>query len=308
MRPVVWLASYPKSGNTWMRLLISALADRGEKLAINEMSERGGMASARGPFDSRLLIDSGLLTHDEIDALRPRLYEDMARDVQDANDADDDAADEHGLPVRFVKTHDAYTLTARGEPLLAGARGAKAAIVIVRDPRDVAPSLANHLRTGLDAAIAFMDDPKAGFCVSERRQPIQLRQLLPRWSGHVASWLDQRDLPIHLLRYEDLKRDTAAAFAAVLRFAGVTADDDAIARAVALADFGRLQAQERESGFTEWQDRNAGGRLFFRRGETGAWRSELTPEQAARIEAAHAPVMRRLGYDAAAAQAGTPSG
>ena len=49
-------------------------------------------------------------------------------------------------PVRFVKVHDAYTLTPKGEPLLAGRRGADGAIVIVRDPRDVAPSLANHNR------------------------------------------------------------------------------------------------------------------------------------------------------------------
>ena len=61
-------------------------------------------------------------------------------------------------PVRFVKAHDAYTLTPTGEPLLAGARGADAAIVIVRDPRDVAPSLANHNGTGIDEAIAFMND------------------------------------------------------------------------------------------------------------------------------------------------------
>ena len=64
-----------------------------------------------------------------------------------------------------MKAHDAYTLTPKGEPLLAGARGADGAIVIVRDPRDVAPSLANHNRSSIDDAIAFMNDKNAGFCV-----------------------------------------------------------------------------------------------------------------------------------------------
>ena len=61
---------------------------------------------------------------------------------------EDDADEEmepDTLPVRFAKVHDAYTFTPAGEPLLAGARGAQGAIVIVRDPRDVAPSLANHM-------------------------------------------------------------------------------------------------------------------------------------------------------------------
>ena len=69
----VWLASYPKSGNTWLRMLIGCLSLKdGEQVDINKSLERGGIASARGPFDHLTLIDSALLTHDEIDALRDR--------------------------------------------------------------------------------------------------------------------------------------------------------------------------------------------------------------------------------------------
>jgi hypothetical protein len=291
MTDVVWLASFPKSGNTWLRLLISAFSDKGEKLDINEMSARGGMASARVAFDQRLMIESGLLTHDEIEALRPRLQEEVARDWRD--DEDDERG---GLPVRFTKVHDAYTLTAAGEPMLAGINGARGAIIIVRDPRDVAPSLANHMQVSIDEAIAFMADPSSGFCMTERAQPIQLRQKLGGWSYHVATWLDQRDIPVHLVRYEDMQRDAEAALAAVLAFAGVATSREDLERAVAMADFSRVQAQERERGFTEWRDR-IGGKFFFRRGEAGAWKSELTHEQVARIETAHGPMMRRLGYD-----------
>ncbi len=144
MTRTIWLASYPKSGNTWLRMLIANLSAKDDTpVDINDLPERGGIASARGPFDYLTLIDSGLLTHDEIDALRPRVYEELASGAQD----DEYDAVEAPPPVRFVKVHDAYTLTPTGEPLLAGARGADGAIVIVRDPRDVAPSLASHSGT-----------------------------------------------------------------------------------------------------------------------------------------------------------------
>jgi aryl sulfotransferase len=289
----IWLASYPKSGNTWFRMLVANLSAKDDKpVDINDLPERGGIASARAPFDHLLLIDSGLLTHDEIDALRPRVYEELARGAED--DEYDAPADLP--PVRFVKAHDAYTLTAKGEPLLAGARGADGAIVIVRDPRDVAPSLANHNRSSIDEAIAFMNNPQAGFCVKTGRLHNQLRQQLPGWSGHVASWLEQPDIPVHLIRYEDMQADTIGTLRRGLEFAGRAASDEEIRRAVACADFAELQKQESERGFREAPRPQPGGQ-FFRRGVAGAWRDELNDEQVACIETAHAPMMRRLGYE-----------
>jgi aryl sulfotransferase len=294
----IWLASYPKSGNTWFRMLVANLSAKdGKPIDINDLPERGGIASARGPFDHLLLIDTGLLSHDEIDCLRPRVYEELARD------ADDDEYDTPPdvPPVRFVKVHDAYTLTPKGEPLLAGRRGADGAIVIVRDPRDVAPSLANHNNSSIDEAIAFMNDGNAGFCARPSRQHRQLRQKLLGWSGHIASWLGQTDIPVHLIRYEDMQADTIGSFRRALDFAGRPATDGEVGHAVACADFAELRRQEEDKGFSEASRRS--GKPFFRRGQAGAWNSELSTEQIARIEAAHAPMMRRLGYELAGATA-----
>jgi aryl sulfotransferase len=291
----IWLASYPKSGNTWFRMLVANLSAKdGKPVDINALPERGGIASARGPFDYLSLIDSGLLTHDEIDCLRPRVYEELA---SGAADDEYDTAQETP-PVRFVKMHDAYTLTPKGEPLLAGRRGADGAIVIVRDPRDVAPSIANHNRTSIDEAIAFMSDGEAGYCTKTGRQHSQLRQKLPGWSGHIASWLDQADIPVYPIRYEDMSADTVGTFRRALDFANRAASDEDIERAVAFAGFSEMRQQELTKGFRETP--RPGG-LFFRRGEAGAWRDELSAEQVARIEAAHAPMMRRLGYELASA-------
>lgn len=292
----IWLASYPKSGNTWFRMLVANLSTTDKPVDINDLPERGGIASAREPFDFFTLIDSDLLTHEETDALRPRVYEALAR-----GDEDDeyDAAPEQ-WEVRFVKTHDAYTYTSDDEPLLGGARGANGAILIVRDPRDVAPSLANHNRTNIDQAVAFMNDPGACFCASHDRLHNQLRQQLPSWSGYVDSWLRQTDIPVHLIRYEDMQADTEAVFRRALDFAGRPANDEQIRRAVAFARFDELRRQEQDNGFRE-APRSHAGEQFFRRGVAGGWRDELGAEQIARIEAAHAPMMQKLGYDLSAA-------
>lgn len=288
----IWLASYPKSGNTWLRMLLANLSAKDERpVEINDLSRWSGIASARDPFDRLLLIDSGLLTHDEADCLRPRVYEELARG------GSDDEQDPRETPpaVRFVKVHDAYTLTPLGEPLLAGARGADGAIVIVRDPRDVAPSLASHRNTSIDDAITFMNDRDAEFSANTTKQHSQLRQKLPGWSAHVASWLDQSDIPVHLVRYEDLQIDPVATLRRALQFADQAATDDEICRAVRFADFARLRQQEEEMGFREAPQQLTA--RFFRRGEAGGWRDELTAGEAARIVAAHGAVMRRLGYD-----------
>jgi hypothetical protein len=288
----IWLASYPKSGNTWLRMLIANLSARDDRpVDINNLPERGDIAAARAPFDRLLLIDSGLLTHDEIDGLRPQVYEELARGVED-DEYDMPAA---APPVRFVKTHDAYTLTPDGKPLLAGARGAYGAIVIVRDPRDVAPSIAHHGRSSIDDAITFMNDKNAAFCAGPKRLDNQLRQKLPSWSGHIASWLDQADIPVQLIRYEDLQADTIGTLSRVLEFAGHAATDEELKRAVTFADFAQLRQQEMQKGFREASSRQA-GRTFFRRGESGGWRDELSPEQIARIEYEHASMMQRLGF------------
>jgi aryl sulfotransferase len=296
MTRTIWLASYPKSGNTWFRMLVANLSAKdGKPVDINDLPERGGIASARGPFDHLTLIDSGLLTHDEIDCLRPRLYEELAHGAAD----DEYDKEDKEPPVRFVKVHDAYRLTPKGEPLLAGQRGANAAIVIVRDPRDVAPSLANHHRSSIEDAIAVLNDCRSALCVKPNRLHEQFRQQTGGWSGHAESWLDQTDIPVHLIRYEDMQAETIGTFRRALDFAGRPATDEDVRRAVACADFAELRRQEEANGFCETPRRPGG--LFFRRGEAGGWRDELSSEQVARIEAAHAPMMQRLGYELASA-------
>ncbi len=299
-----WLASYPKSGNTWFRLVVANLHGSQETPAdINNLPERGGIASARQPFDNLLLVESGILTHAEIDRMRPMLHRFMAQEEEAECDdplqsgEEDDRID---ATVGLVKVHDSYTMTDREEALLGGAQAAGGAIVIVRDPRDVAPSLANHSARGIDQAIADMADPGFAFCGGRSGQHNQLRQRLLSWSKWHASWLDQTDIPVHLVRYEDMQADPVATIGAALAFAGRVTSREALERAVELARFDRLRSIEAEAGFREAPP----GRNFFRKGIAGGWRTELSEEQVAKIENDHADMMARLGYRDSLAAAG----
>lgn len=297
----IWLASYPKSGNTWLRLLIGNLfAEEGQVTGLKQL-DSGGIASDRYRFDLIMLIDSGLLTHDEIDCLRPRAYKAIARGEFD----DQISRVETATPTRFVKVHDAYTMNPAGEPLLGGADGAHGAIVVVRDPRDIAPSFAHHWRLSIDGVIAFMNDDDATWCKNKTALPIQLRQKLRGWSGHAASWLDQTDIPVHLIRYEDLRSDTAGTLRRALAFSGLPATNEQINRAVTFSDFALLRQQEQEYGFAEV---SRPGVKFFRRGEIGTWRDELTSEQIIQIESCHQQMMLRLGYEPSAVSQLTRAG
>lgn len=271
-----WLASYPKSGNTWLRVVIRAWRDRGP-VDINQLGS-GGIASGREPFDVALGIASSDLTYDEADALRPRADETLAA-----------AADDPLLR----KIHDGLYVAAGGEPVVS-IPATRSAIYLVRDPRDVAVSYAHHLGVPVDDAAERMGDPEASIGDPPARLADQLRQRLGTWSDHVRSWVDDAPFPVHVMRYEDCLADPAATFAAALEFAGLgPVDPGPLATALEHAAFGRLREAELRHGFRE---RLHPASPFFRRGRAGSWRDEMAPEVAARIVAAHGDVMARFDY------------
>lgn len=290
MRPIIWLASFPKSGNTWLRLLLANLA-ADEPCSINDLGGQGGIASGRLRFDDTCLIASGLLTHEECDRMRPALYRHIARTCVP------DGSGKNGLlsDWQWIKTHDAWTRTSTDEPLLGGGEAARAAVLIVRDPRDVVASLANHNGDTLVQAAALMADPGGAFAGRCDRQPLQLRQQLLGWSGFHDSWIAQREVPVHVLRYEDMQADTPGALGALLAALGLAVDKALLVRAAERSTFAQVQAQEAESGFQEAPLRMSTGR-FFRSGRSGGWREELDAPLRKQIEHDHAAMMRNFGY------------
>lgn len=271
-----WIASYPKSGSTWVRVLLANYLRNGKQpVDIDELDAT--IASARDFFDEHVGIEASDLTHAEIDRYRPAAYEEAARRA--------------GGPM-YVKVHDAFARNADGLPLFP--RWATAGILyLVRNPLDVAVSFAHHAGVPVETAVEWMRDPECSFAADPTALHPQLRQRLSTWSAHVRSWIDGRDLPLLVVRYEDLSRDPLAAFTSIARFLRLEVEAARVAQAVAFSAFAVLQAQERAHGFRE---RFPGAAAFFRRGEVGAWRDSLPPALVARVIADHGPIMRRFGY------------
>ena len=274
MSGILWLASYPKSGNTWFRAFVANLR-RGDKGPVDINDLPIPLASNRRVFDDLAGVESTDLTAEEIARFRPRVYRRLA---------------ETSPETVFLKIHDAYTLLPHGEPLIP-TEATAGAIYIVRNPLDVAISYADHCSRPLDWIIETMAPRDKVF--SDDIPAAQLNQRLLSWSQHVLSWIDQRAFPVHLVRYEDMQERPLEIFTSAARFCGLPCDPDRVRRALDHSSFETLQKQEREFGFREKPE---AAPSFFRQGKVGAWREVLSPSQIARIVDDHGAVMERFGY------------
>jgi len=277
LKKIVWLASYPKSGNTWFRVFLSNLL-----LKENHPSDINNLfatpiASNRELFDEATGLSSSDLTSDEIDNLRSGVYEFASKNSND---------------LLFQKVHDAWLCAKSGEPMF-DSKVTKAVIYFIRNPLDVAVSFANHLNKPLDITVKVMADEGYAFSSSQNRLHNQLRQRLLSWSGHVKSWVYSSNLPIIVLRYEDMKTDTFNSFRKAIDFIDVKATDNEIRQALQYSDIKEMQKQESEKGFRE---KPANAALFFRKGIAGSWETELPAELVNAICKDHFEIMKLFGY------------
>lgn len=277
MGGIFWLASYPKSGNTWFRSVLRTYMSGAEGPVDINALQTGQIASSRAWVDDVAGFDTADLTQTEIEDLRPHVYRWSAREYPETS---------------YHKIHDAYRMTREGRPVVDD-EASRGAVYIIRNPLDVAPSYAAHNGTDIDTAITRMGEHDHALARARKALPSQLLQVMGSWSDHVTSWVDAPDLALHLIRYEDMHARPEETFGGALAFLGLDRDDAVVARAVALCRFEKLAGQEAEHGFRE---RPHKAERFFRQGRAGGWREALSPEQVARIIADHGPVMERFGY------------
>ncbi|MEO3427862.1 sulfotransferase domain-containing protein [Pelagibius sp. CAU 1746] len=274
MPGILWLASYPKSGNTWMRaFLANLISDPAEPLPLKQIGDLCPGEPAEmwfKPFTDKPVAE---LEPKEIAPLRTRAQERVV------------ALNKNIVP---MKTH-SYLGEDFGHPIIS-MKATFGAVYIIRDPRDVAISAADHFGKTLEETIAYMDDPQgtcapmAGLIVHERQSS---------WSNHVESWTKWNHPGIFVVRYEDLLADPLDQFGRVARHFGIASDSARIRKAMEFSAFDQLQRLEDSEGFAE---RSIHSERFFRSGRSGGWREKLTPEQVARIEQDHAAQMKRFGY------------
>jgi hypothetical protein len=272
------IASYPRSGNTWVRAFLTALQQKGGAININALE--GKIASERSFLDDALEVEtSDLLPHEE-GRLRPLAYR-MAL-----------PPDAGSFP---VKTHDAWLAPDGAAEPPFPRELIEAVVLIVRDPRDIAPSFGRYFGMTIDEAIDAMAQPKLSLGLSKGGLRAQISQLLSSWSAHTASWLTS-GLPLTLIRYEDMIAAPLPTFATIARALNCAAHPELLEAAVNATQIDILRSEEARKGFRESSPHAPN--QFFGSGTVGAWRQTLTSAQVSRILRDHGAVMRELGYEA----------
>lgn len=275
-RGIVVLASYPKSGNTWMRALLAAMQGGSGTVPLDALD--GAMVT--GTHRSTCPFPFNLLTQSETELW----HADACAALRDPR-----------RDFTLQKTHLGLRRDASGNWTFPPEH-VLGIVHIVRHPFDVVPSLANHIGRDIPEAVDFLLEPGK---VTGGKRGVWIPERWGSWIENTRSWMiDPAPVRILRVRYEDLKRDAARELRRVLDFIGAPdPKPEAVDAAVEAARFERLREQEANSGFRE---RPPIAGTFFRSGRTGEGWERLDDLQRARIHEACAEAMLALGYSAVA--------
>ena len=274
MPGILWLASYPKSGNTWLRAFLANYFHNPDRpIQINGLPQYIFGDGAAVFFEKAAGRSVADFSPAEIQRLRPAVHNIFAHSSGDT---------------AIVKTHNAIS-TLDGIPTITPESTA-GAIYIVRNPLDVAVSYAHHFDATFDWAIEMMAS-------EDNHQPSSgklIFQHLGSWSSHLHSWTTAPGLTCHVVRYEDMARSPYKTFREVVKYLALPHDPQRLRKAIGFSSFKTLAGQEADGGFVEAVPTGRGP--FFRKGRVGDWRDRLSAEQAQRIIDDHRVVMSANGY------------
>lgn len=279
-----YLASYPKSGNTWCRVFITELRRLAGEAPASELNlnldvDTGAIASSRLWLNDQLGVNTCDLSSAELDPLRGSAG---------------GSAWLFAEGERFHKVHDAFrSPDSRGRAVV-NTEGCNGVVYILRHPEDVAVSLSHFFSWSLERCVDFLLDPNAALVPSERNGGLQVRQHMGRWDQHVCSWADQEELPIFVMRYEDMLEKGIETFQAMAEFLGLPAQRELIEQTLAKTSIKRLQQLEEQVG--DFAEKPSGCERFFRSGRTGEGAEQLSVEQRRRLTNSLGSVMERYRY------------
>lgn len=279
-KKIVWLASYPKSGNTWVRAFLTALFNNGE-VDINRLNAKAIFAS-RELFHRYTDLDSTDLTDEEAKEMLPEVFNCFAATENDET--------------IFIKVHDALAFNQANKPIIP-TESTLCAIYLIRNPLDIAGSLASHNNISIDMAVKSLLDDNYCFAPQQGNFNVNLhfRQFLSTWSNHVESWTKSPEFPVKVFRYEDLVLNPFNTFKNILEFIGLNQySDKEIINAIEASEFKNLIQQELTKGFSEKPLVNAS--KFFRKGEINTYKTELSPSQIKLIISQLHKIMTKFGY------------
>ena len=273
---IIWIASYPKSGNTWVRALIAHyFFSKSEKFSFDILKHIPN-------FNVSDFISKKTLLKSSEDIIKNWLPSQKFINQKFKRNL-------------LFKTHNACIKINGNE--FTNKEVSAGGIYVVRDPRNVISSYKNFEKKTYEDIAENMFDEK-GYLLSNKstfeRFGIKGTEVISSW-GHNNS-----DIPICLIKYEDLLNDTAKEFIRIFNFLkkinnekNIKIDKNRLKNTIKETSFDNLKNLERKNGFSEKQDRSVN---FFNQGEVNEWSQILPKEISFKIEEKFAREMTELNY------------
>jgi len=234
---IIWLASYPKNGNTWLRSLISAYYYTKDGLFVGDKHLRN-----IDQFPVKKYLNN--FDYD------PNLPGDTSRFWVSAQEKINE-----DLKIRFFKTHNA--LVKLGPNNFTNRANSLGGVYIVRDPRNVLDSMSRHFQINHDKALDVMQDEKNFTYDFKKKNDYSDYQFISSWELNYQSWKNNNLLPVKFLKYEDLLSETFFVFKEIVEFIDkLTNNKSGFSRekaknAVKTTSFENLKKIEINKGFSE---------------------------------------------------------
>ena len=278
---IIWLASYPKSGNTWVRLFLkSYLSKRKGEFSINQKPEDEFIINK---FPSKNILQEMKIDHNNFFEIAQNWVT-----VQERINLNN--------KLNFLKTHNAMCTIHKSK--FTNKENTLGAIYIVRDPRDVAISFSHHFGISLVKIVDNMLDEYHTIFENDfkNRTNGPGSTLISSWGNHYNSWKNYNLCEVLIIRYEDLINKTKDKFCEIVSYLNklhkIEVDKAKILECIQLTKFVNLQSLEKKYGF---EDKTL-SKNFFRKGEIGSWKKELDIDLSTKIEKYFKKEMEELNY------------
>ena len=282
---IFWIASYPKSGNTWLRALISAY-----------------YYSKDGVFNQNILKNIGQFPEKKY----LTGFDHNQREVGDTArfwiKAQEKINEDKKL--RFFKTHNVFGEVNNCK--FSNKQNSAGCIYIVRDPRNVITSIKNHYELDDVKALKWMTNSKKFIYDVERvgQYGYSDFQFISSWSTNYKSWKVQKEIPIKIIRYEDLLKETYVVFKDIIEFINNTLrikekiNKDKLKNSVGSTFFDKLKNDEKNNGFVEAVPSKINKEKipFFNLGPDNDWKKILDKDQQIKLNDMFEEDLIELGY------------
>ena len=280
---IFWIASYPKSGNTWLRTLISAY-----------------YYSKDGKFTQNLIKNIGQFPEKKhfqgFDYL-PQLVIDTSRfwiKAQERINSD--------KKLRFFKTHNVFGKI--NNRSFTNKENSIGCIYIIRDPRNVITSLSNHYELNYSQALTWMLNEKKFIYDHEKLKEYSDFQFISSWSNNYKAWKSQKEFPLKIVKYEDLVTKTYEVFIEIIEFINETTNNPEkvsklkIKNAISTTSFSKLKENEKKYGFSESiKSRKEDKQIpFFFLGPENDWNKILDDEIKIKLNEVFKKDLKELNY------------